>query len=102
MIRVGDVAGCEHAGRVGPEELVDADPVAGREARLSGELGPRLHADADDDEVALDRPPVNRADALDRRVALHRCSAWSTTPTPLGCSSRWSQSAIWVVRRSWI
>ena len=36
------------------------------------------------------------------RSDMHRCSASRTTPTPLGSSSRCSQSAIWVVSRSWI
>ena len=36
------------------------------------------------------------------RSDMHMCSASTTTPTPFGSSSRCSQPAIWVVRRSWI
>ena len=70
MVGVGDVAGGEHAGRGGPEVLVDQDPVVDHQARVGSEPSPRLHADADDDEVALDDATVAGAHALDGPVAL--------------------------------
>ena len=35
------------------------------------------------------------------RIAMHRCSASTTTIAPRGSSLRISASAIWLVRRSW-
>ena len=65
MVGVGDVAGGEHAGRGGPQVLVDQDPVVDLQAGVGSEPSPRLHADADDDEVALDDTTVAGAHALD-------------------------------------
>ena len=62
-------------GHAGLQVLVDDDPVVDVEAALGGERGARLHADADDHEVAVERPPVAGADALDRRRALERRDA---------------------------
>ena len=70
VLGAGDVAGGEHAGRAGAQVLVDEDPVADGEAGPGGESRARLHADADDDEVALEVAPVARADALDGAVPL--------------------------------
>ena len=67
VVGVGDVAGGEHAGRAGLQVLVDEDAVVDGEPGLRGELGARLHADADDHEVALELASVAGADALDRR-----------------------------------
>ena len=75
VVGVGDVAGGEHAGRAGPQVLVDEDAVVDREAGLGGELGARLHADTDDHEVALEHAAVAGADALDRVVALEGLDA---------------------------
>jgi hypothetical protein len=72
---VGDVAGGEHARHAGLEPLVDVDPVPDREAGLGGEPRARLHAHADDDEVAVELAPVGGADPLDRRAALERLDA---------------------------
>ena len=35
------------------------------------------------------------------RIDMHRCSASTTTSTPLGSRARSMASAIWVVIRSW-
>ena len=50
-------------------------PLSIGEAGLGGELGARLHADADDHEVALEHAAVAGADALDRAVALEGLDA---------------------------
>ena len=75
VVGVGDVAGGEDAGRAGLQVLVDEDAVVDGEPGLGGELGARLHADADDHEVALELASVAGADALDRRVALEGLDA---------------------------
>ena len=54
VVGVGDVAGGEHAVRAGLQVLVDEDPVVDGDPGLLGELGARLHADADDHEVAVE------------------------------------------------
>jgi hypothetical protein len=46
--------------------LVDEDPVVDGGAGLGSEPSAGLHADADHDDVALERAPVARADPLDR------------------------------------
>ena len=64
---VGDVAGGEDAGNARLQVLVDEDAVVDREPGRLGELDARGDADADDDEVAVDRAPVVQLDALDAR-----------------------------------
>ena len=92
VVGVGDVAGGEDAGRAGLQVLVDEDPVVDGEAGLRGELGARLHADADDDEVAVERAPVAGADALDRacrpRRPRRRSRAASARRGRRGCRGR--------------
>ncbi len=72
---VGDVARGEHSRRAGLQVRVGEDAVLDGDARLGGERSARLHADADDDEVAVHRAPVARADALDGRAALEALHA---------------------------
>jgi hypothetical protein len=72
VMRVGDVAGGEHARGAGPQALVDDDPVLDREAGARGQGGPGSHHDTDDDHVAVERPPVARAHPLDPPVSLER------------------------------
>ena len=53
-------------GALGLKVLVDEDPVVDREPGLGRELGARPHADADDDEVAVDhRPSLVRTRSTD-------------------------------------
>ena len=69
---VRDVACREDAGHARLEVLVDEDAVVdGQPCRL-GKLDPRGDADADDDQVAVDRAPVVELDALDARLAAER------------------------------
>ena len=75
VVGVGDVAGGEDARRAGLQVLVDEDAVVDGEPGLGGQPGARLHADADDHEVALELASVAGADALDRRVALEGLDA---------------------------
>ena len=81
VLGVGDVAGGEHARRAGLEALVDEDPVVDGEPGLGRELGARLHADADDHEVAVERrarrwcararPPWSPSNAVDAGAEQH-------------------------------
>ena len=60
-VRVGpprDVAGREDARRAGLEVLVHGDAAVDRQARLLGQADRRPHADAQDDEVGLERRAV--------------------------------------------
>ena len=75
VLDVRDVAGGEHVRRARPQQLVDEDAVVDGEAGLLGEARARLHADADDDEVAVERLPVGGAHALDRARALEGLDA---------------------------
>ena len=57
--------------------LIDEDAVVDCDARLGGEADARLHADTDDDEVALQLAPIAGADTLNGLVALERLDAGS-------------------------
>jgi hypothetical protein len=90
MLGVGNVAGGEHAGHARLELLVDEDAVVQVEAGVRGELDPRLHANADDDEVAIDRAAVAGADTLDRFPPSN-----ASTPVPISIRTTWS---VWMSR----
>ena len=89
MPRVRDIARREHARHRALERLVDQDAVVHLEAGAAGERDARHHADADDDEIALDHPagggthPRHGAVALERLDALAECEldavvAWTS------------------------
>ena len=71
----GHVAGGEDPGNAGLEVLVDLDAVADADSRRLGEFHPGDGADADDDEVSLDDPPVGRTHPLGGVVADDRFDA---------------------------
>ena len=59
VVGVGDVAGGEDARGAGLEVLVDEDAVVDPEPGRLDQAGARGDADADDDEVGLDRGAVS-------------------------------------------
>lgn len=75
MPGVHDVVRGEDRGVAGALMLVDEDAAAQLESGRRGELRPRHHADADDDDVAVDPLAAGRAHPLDGPVPLDRRQA---------------------------
>ena len=61
VVELGDVADRVDAGPAGGEALVDDDPAAHLEARVTADLHVRLDADAGDDEARRPGSPTLRA-----------------------------------------
>ena len=63
-----DVAGGEDAGRDGLQPLIDQHAVPDGDPGRLGQLGPRDGTDADQHQIAGERPPVAGDDGFDAAV----------------------------------